>query len=59
MKKELSLTLALLLLLSTFPVYAMAAESPPSNHDDLIALACDVFPEYEEYLKKPACFHSG
>ena len=44
---------SLLLLLTTFPVYVMAAESPPSNHDDLIALACDVFPEYEEYLKNP------
>ncbi|MBR1972216.1 MAG: hypothetical protein IKA16_02120 [Oscillospiraceae bacterium] len=51
MKKVLSLTLALFLLLSTFPVYAMAAETDTFDHDELIAMACEVFPEYASTIR--------
>lgn len=52
MKKVLSLTLALIMLLTTFPVYAMAAETGPSDDTDLIALACEVFPEYATLIQQ-------
>ena len=44
MKKLLSLCLAALLLVSMLPVNVFASET--SKHDELVALACDIFPEY-------------
>ena len=46
MKKLISLCLALVMLLTVFPVNAFAAENTNSEYDQLMELACEVFPEY-------------
>ena len=51
MKKLFSVFLAVLVLLGTLPFSAAACEGN-LEQNDLIELACEVFPEYEEYLNK-------
>lgn len=46
MKKLLSLCLAAILLVTMLPVNVFAAETPLYTREDLIASACNVFPEY-------------
>lgn len=46
MKKLISICLALVMLLTAFPLNAFAAENTESEYDQLMALACEVFPEY-------------
>lgn len=52
MKKLFSVLLAVLILVGTLPLSAAASEGN-LGQGDLIELACEVFPEYEEYLKNP------
>lgn len=49
MKKLLSMCLDAILLVTLFPVHALAVEY--SEDDDLIELACEVFPEYEASIR--------
>lgn len=51
-KRLFSVCLAVLILLGTLPFSAAAAEGG-LDQEELIELACEVFPEYEEYLKNP------
>lgn len=46
MKKLISVCLSLVILFTLFPINGFAAENTQSEYDQLIALACDVFPEY-------------
>lgn len=46
MKKVLSVFLVATIILTTLPFNVMATEVSSSSHDELIALACEVFPEY-------------
>ena len=39
------------MLLTAFPVNAFAAENTDSKYDQLIELACEVFPEYEDSIR--------
>lgn len=52
MKKICSLLFAVLILLGTLPFSATASEGN-LDQGELIELACEVFPEYEEYLNNP------
>lgn len=52
MKKLFSVLLSVLIILGTLPFSASASEGA-LNQGELIELACEVFPEYEEYLKNP------
>lgn len=51
MKRVLSILLAAVLLLTMMPFAAFADESEASVHDELIAQACEVFPEYAEIIR--------
>lgn len=46
MKKLISICLALVILLTVFPMNAFAKENTDTEYDQLIELACEVFPEY-------------
>lgn len=46
MKKLISICLCAIMMLTMLPVGVYAAESDFSERDELIALACEVFPEY-------------
>lgn len=46
MKRILSFLFAVMIIFSIYPVNATAAESSLSGYEELINLACDVFPEY-------------
>lgn len=50
MKKLISVCLALVMLLTAFPVNAFAAENTDSEYDQLMELACEVFPEYADRI---------
>lgn len=50
MKKAIAYALSLLLLLTAIPVQAFAVENSQSEHDALIELACEVFPEYTSII---------
>lgn len=52
MKKLFSVLLAVLILLGTLP-FSAAAYERNLEQEELIELACEVFPEYEEYLNNP------
>lgn len=52
MKKLFSVLLAVVILLGTLTFNAAAA-ARNTEQEELIELACVVFPEYEEYLKNP------
>ena len=52
MKKYISIFLCAVLLLGALPCQASAADNT-STHDELIALACEVFPEYADILRNP------
>lgn len=52
MKKLFSVLLAVLILLGTLP-FSVAASEGNLEQGKLIELACEVFPEYEVYLKNP------
>lgn len=51
MKKFLSMFLAAMLILTMIPMGAMAAEEDTSEYDELIALACEVFPEHADAIR--------
>lgn len=51
MKKLISICLSLVMLFSLFPIDAFAAENTQSEYDQLIALACEVFPEYASAIR--------
>lgn len=51
MKKLIAVCLSLIMVLACFPVYAFAAENTQSEYDQLIALACEVFPEYASAIR--------
>ncbi|MDO5401128.1 MAG: hypothetical protein Q4F17_09130 [Eubacteriales bacterium] len=46
MRKILSFALALVLIMTMLPMCVLAAEDAPNERAELIALACEVFPEY-------------
>ena len=52
MKKYISFFLCVVLLFGALPFQVSAAENT-STHDELIALACEVFPEYADILRNP------
>lgn len=51
MKKYISILLSFLMLLTMLPLEVFASEDTISEHDELIALACDVFPEYASEIR--------
>ena len=51
MKKLIAVCLSLVMLFAFLPVYGLAAENTQSEHDQLIALACEVFPEYASAIR--------
>lgn len=51
MKKLISICLSLVMLFLLFPIDAFAAENTQSEYDQLIALACEVFPEYASAIR--------
>lgn len=51
MRKYLAMLLAAVMLLTMMPLGAAAAETDTSERDELIALACEVFPEYTNKIK--------
>ena len=51
MKRFLSILVAVVMLLTTVPFAAMAATDEADEHDRLIALACEVFPEYASDIR--------
>ena len=51
MKKVISLCLAALMLMTVLPFSALAANANMSERDQLIALACDTFPEYASKIR--------
>lgn len=51
MKKLLSACFAVILILTMLPLNAMAAEESTSEYDELMALACEVFPEYASAIR--------
>lgn len=51
MKRAISTILSILLIMSAFSVTVFATNDDSITRDDLMALACDVFPEYEEQIK--------
>lgn len=52
MKKYISFFLCVVLLFGALPFQVSAAENT-STHDELIALACEAFPEYADILRNP------
>lgn len=46
MKKITAFLLALIILANNLPVNGFAARTNTTEHDDLIALACEIFPEF-------------
>lgn len=52
MKKYISIFLCAILLLGALPFQALATENT-SEHDKVIALACEAFPEYADILRNP------
>ncbi|MBQ3192453.1 MAG: hypothetical protein IJB59_02655 [Oscillospiraceae bacterium] len=59
MKKLLSAILAMIMLLTMLPIGTSAAETGNSERDELIALACEVFPEYAEKIHGDGLSTSG
>lgn len=51
MKKQLAIFCAFLLLIAIIPQNAVAYENIDLSRDELIDLACDVFPEYAEIIQ--------
>lgn len=51
MKKFLSFVLALILLFTMLPVNVFATEKSSSEYDEIISLACEVFPEYAAAIR--------
>ena len=51
MKKLISICLAALIILINLPIGALAAEAKPSEYDEFISLACDVFPEFSNKIR--------
>lgn len=50
-KKLISICLAALIILINLPIGALAAEAKPSEYDEFISLACDVFPEFSNKIR--------
>lgn len=50
MKKILSITLSVIFLISIFPLSVFANEQEVPTHDEIINMACEVFPEYTEII---------
>ena len=50
MKKLISVCLALVLLLTTIPFSAFAVDETASESAEIVALACEVFPEYADRI---------
>ena len=53
MKKSISTVVALILILSMIPLRVFASDLSDSENDELIALACDIFPEYAYKIQNP------
>ena len=53
MKRFLCILLSLLLIATTIPYNVLAAENNTSERDELIELACEVFPEYASKIRNP------
>lgn len=51
MKRYISILLVMLILLSVLPMGAFAAKDGTVERDELIALACEVFPEYASKIR--------
>lgn len=51
MKKSLSFCLAVIMILTFLPINASASETPTSDHDRLVSLACEIFPEYAHNIR--------
>lgn len=51
MKKYLCTVLAAIMIFTLFPLNGFAAENTPSEYDEVIALACEVFPEYASAIR--------
>lgn len=51
MKRSFAIVLALVMLLTTAALPVHATESSPHDRDEIIALACEVFPEYESAIR--------
>lgn len=51
MKKLISFILAAVVLLGLVPVHALASESSSITREDVIAMACEVFPEHEAQIR--------
>lgn len=51
MKRFLCILLSLLLVATAIPYNVLAAETNTSERDELIELACEVFPEYEDTIR--------
>lgn len=52
MKRLISLVISAILLVNTFSLCASAAETSASERDELIALACNAFPEYASTIRE-------
>ncbi len=51
MKKLIAVCLSLVMLFTLFPLDGFATENTQSEYDQLIALACEVFPEYSSAIR--------
>ena len=54
MKKSISILLSIILILTAFPFYCFATEQDTAEREELIALACEVFPEYCDAIQGQA-----
>lgn len=50
MKKTISFILSFVILFTMMPTYTLAAEASMTDNNQLIALACEVFPEYASII---------